>query len=132
MAVIDWRSTKTEDFVPVDLLYPIRDRVKEGDDDRGKEKVPEAESIASHEGYEIKGETFGIAPNENHRFMYAKDMTPDEVLLLKCFDSYGQGMPNGRQGIAVGTPHTAFEDPQTPKEAPGRQSIEVRCLIFYD
>jgi len=30
------------------------------------------------------------------------------------------------------TPHTAFKDEATPKDAPGRQSIEVRCLVFYE
>lgn len=59
-------------------------------------------------------------------------MTPDEVMLLKCFDSFGEAMPMGRESLAVRTPHTAFLDPATPKDAPGRQSIEVRCLVFYD
>ena len=59
-------------------------------------------------------------------------MTPDEVMLLKCFDSRGDGMPGGTKGLAVRTPHTAFIDPNTPKDAPGRQSIEVRCLVFYE
>ncbi len=30
------------------------------------------------------------------------------------------------------TPHTAFEDPTTPKDAPLRESIELRLLVFYD
>jgi hypothetical protein len=41
-------------------------------------------------------------------------------------------MEKGFPGLAVRTPHTAFVDPQTPPDAPGRQSIEVRCLIFYE
>ncbi|EMD37753.1 hypothetical protein CERSUDRAFT_94749 [Gelatoporia subvermispora B] len=32
---------------------------------------------------------------------------------------------------ALLTPHTAFQDPTTPKDAPLRQSIEVRLLVFY-
>jgi hypothetical protein len=84
------------------------------------------------EGYEVKGETFNLALNEKHKFYYVKDMVPDEVMLLKCFDSRGEGMNNGIPGLAVRTPHTAFEDPETPADAPGRQSIEVRCLVFYD
>ena len=27
-------------------------------------------------------------------------------------------------------PHTAFVDPRTPEGAPGRESIEVRALVF--
>lgn len=133
LAVIDWRSTKPSDFIPVDLMYPKRADSAMGDtDDRGKEKLPSPESLQSTEGYEVRGETLGVAPSEEHKFYYMKDMTPDEVMLLKCFDSYGEGMPMGRPGLAVRTPHTAFVDPNTPKEVPGRQSIEVRCLVFYD
>lgn len=132
LAVIDWRSTVPSDFIPVDLLYPRRDSLDADDDDRGKETVPDPKTQGSTEGYEVKGETLGVAPNDNHQYYYMKDMTPDEVMLLKCFDSRGQGMEKGVKGLAVGTPHTAFLDPLTPKDAPGRQSIEVRCLIFYE
>ena len=34
--------------------------------------------------------------------------------------------------VAVLTPHTAFADPTTPPDAPLRQSIEIRALVFYD
>jgi hypothetical protein len=132
LAVIDWRSTTPSDFIPVDLMYPLRpDSALDDDDDRGKEKLPDPSLYFSTEGYEVRGEILGVAPNENHKFYYVKDMTPDEVMLLKCYDSCGDGEPNGKQGLAVRTPHTAFVDPQTPKDAPGRQSIEVRCLVFY-
>lgn len=132
LAVIDWRSTKPEDFIAVDLLYPKRVNDSNVNDDRGKEVMPDPSSHSSTEGYEVKGETMSVAPSERHRFYYVKDMTPEEVLFLKCFDSWGEGMPGGKEGIALRTPHTAFEDPQTPKEAPGRQSIEVRCLVFFE
>jgi hypothetical protein len=132
LAVIDWRSTSPSDFIPVDLLYPRRDSLDADDDDRGKETLPDSESFTSTEGYEVKGETLAVAPNEKHKFFYVKDMTPDEVMLLKCFDSRGEGMPEGKEGLALRTPHTAFVDPETAKDAPGRQSIEVRCLVFYE
>jgi len=131
LAVIDWRTTKPEDFIKVDLLYPKR-KDDENDDDRGKETLPDEKSYMSTVGYEAKGETYGVAPSERHRFYYVKDMTPEEVILLKCFDSHGEGFADGKKGLAVGTPHTAFIDPDTPKNAPGRQSIEVRCLVFYE
>lgn len=132
LAVVDWRSTSPGDFIPVDLMYPKRPDSAMDDDDRGKEKLPDEASLFSLEDYEVRGETLGVAPNESHKFYYMKDMTPDEVMLLKCFDSRGEGMPGGIQGLAVRTPHTAFVDPNTPKDAPGRQSIEVRCLVFYE
>jgi hypothetical protein len=131
LAVVDWRSTSPEDFVPVDLMYPKRNSTDD-DDDRGKEALPDPDSVSSTEGYEIKGETFGVRPNDKHRFYYVKDMTPEETMFIKCFDSRGQGLPNGRENLARCTPHTAFVDPDTPADAVGRQSIEVRCLVFYD
>lgn len=133
LAVIDWRSTAPQDFIPVDLMYPQRaDSAMDDDDDRGKERLPDEASYQSTEGYEVKGETMGVAANEQHRFWYMKDMAPEEVMMLKCYDSWGVGQPDAREDIAVRTPHTAFVDPATPGDAPGRQSIEVRCLVFYE
>lgn len=67
LAVVDWRSSVPEDFVPIDLMYPVRSEA-ESDDDRGKEKVPVSKS-ASTEGYEARGETLGVRPNAQHRFV---------------------------------------------------------------
>jgi len=131
LAVIDWRTTSPDDMVPIDLLYPKRPEDDDGDD-RGKEIAPDPSTYPSTEGYEVKGETYGIVPNETHRFYYVKDMTPEEAMFIKCFDSRSQGQPGGKEGIAALTPHTAFVDPQTSKGAPPRQSIEVRCLVFYE
>ncbi|KAF4966971.1 hypothetical protein FSARC_5410 [Fusarium sarcochroum] len=129
LAVVDWRSTKPEDMIKVDLLYPKRD--DGDDDDRGKEVLADESTHQSTEGYEVKGETYSVAPNDGHKFYYAKDMTPEEVMLIKCFDSKSEVHPGGRHGLAGYTPHTAFVDPNTPADAKGRQSIEVRCLVFY-
>jgi len=141
LAVVDYRSTKPEDLVKVDLLYPQREvngtngtngtNGHHDDDDRGKEVLPDPSSATSTNGYEVKGETYAVQPNDNHHFFYMKDMTPEEVMLIKCFDSYSE-VNSDRKGIAAYTPHTAFVDPQTPADAPGRQSIEVRALVFYD
>jgi hypothetical protein len=51
-------------------------------------------------------------------------MATDEVLLLKCYDS----KTDGRARFA---PHTAFADPTTPPDAPLRESIELRALVFH-
>jgi hypothetical protein len=37
-----------------------------------------------------------------------------------------------REGLARLTPHTAFVDPSTPADAPLRESIELRVLVFYE
>jgi hypothetical protein len=34
--------------------------------------------------------------------------------------------------VALFAPHSAFADPATPPDAPLRESIELRALIFYD
>ena len=129
LAVIDWRTTQPKDFVKVDLLYPIR--TDNDNDDRGKEKLPDSERMASTQGYEVRGETFGVIPNDKHKFYFVKDMRPDEAMFIKCFDSRSE-INGGEKGVADCTPHTAFVDPNTPKDAKGRQSIEVRCLVFYE
>ena len=125
LGMIDWRSTDLSDFIKTDLLYP-KNHAEIGD------VAPDPSSIHSTYGYEVKGETYNVAPNLKHHFYYMKDMLPEEVILLKCFDSRSHTMTDGKTSIAHGTAHTAFVDPQTPVDAPGRQSIEVRCLVFYE
>ena len=60
--------------------------------------------------------------NPNHRWWYFPNMTRDEVLLLKFFDS--------DQSRAWRTPHTAFRDP-TYADATTRRSIEFRSFAFF-
>ncbi|KAG2363236.1 hypothetical protein BDR07DRAFT_1608985 [Suillus spraguei] len=55
-----------------------------------------------------------------------RGMTPEEFVLIKCFDSIQDG------SLARLTPHSAFQDPNTPEGAPPRESIELRALVFYD
>jgi len=70
------------------------------------------------------GETMSVKYNPEHKWKYLRGMEPDEFVLIKCFDS--------KDGVAKFTPHTAFEDPSTPSDAPFRESIELRGLVFYD
>jgi hypothetical protein len=51
-------------------------------------------------------------------------MQPDEAFLIKCYDS----KTDGRARFA---PHTAFTDPTSPANAPPRESIELRTLVFH-
>jgi hypothetical protein len=68
------------------------------------------------------GETYSVTYRPSHRWYYFSEMRSDEALLLKCYDS------NGRARFA---PHTAFIDPKTPPDAPPRESIELRALVFH-
>ena len=59
------------------------------------------DSTNTSEGYEVKGETYSVAPNEKHKFCYMKDMTPEEAMFIKCFDSLSQGQPDRKEGVAT-------------------------------
>jgi hypothetical protein len=69
------------------------------------------------------GEVYAVVHSPSHRWFYYPRMTADEVLLLKCYDSDGS-----RTRF---TAHTAFEDPTSGPDAPARESIEVRTLVFF-
>lgn len=74
------------------------------------------------------GETAGIRYQKTQKWHYLSGMTNDERLFLECFDSESLKPGTKVQGGRV--PHTAFRDPRTPEGAPGRESIEVRALVF--
>jgi hypothetical protein len=70
------------------------------------------------------GETYAVTYNPGQRWYYFPKMEADEAVLIRCFDS-------GRQGAARFSAHGAFDDPATPDNAPPRESIEVRLLVFF-
>jgi hypothetical protein len=51
-------------------------------------------------------------------------MTPDQVVLLKTYESETDG-----RARFVG--HTAFNDPTSPPDAPFRESVEIRTMAFF-
>ncbi len=77
-----------------------------------------------------------------HEWWYYPLMTRDEVVLIMQWDSAGGLAQSG--GVQADSSagncdapctfsfHTAFRDPNTPTDAPDRQSIEVRCVAFFD
>ena len=71
----------------------------------------------SFEGYLIRH-------NPKHRWCYFSNMTPDELLIFKSYDSEAQPLQC--------VPHVAFNDPGCPPGTPPRQSIEVRGYAFFD
>jgi hypothetical protein len=70
------------------------------------------------------GEIYGVTYNPKQRWYYFPKMQPDEAVMIRCFDS-------ARSGAARFSAHGAFDDPQTPADAPPRESIEVRTLVFF-
>ncbi len=70
-----------------------------------------------------RGETFAVRPNPQHLWFFKYAQQPDQVLLIKIFDS--------DQSTARRVPHSSFEDPATEGED-ARQSVEVRAVVVYD
>jgi len=95
LAVCDARSVAPSDWVASDIVY--KDRT---------------------------GEIYVTTYSPEHRWLYFPRMTPDETILIKCFDT--------RRDVARFAPHSAFTDPSTPEGAPPRESIEIRTVAFFD
>ena len=90
------------------------------------------------------GENFIVCPppaasasgsDRQHRWFYFPEMTFQEALLIKQWDSAGD-FAKGKdrdESISTMSIHSAFLDPCTPSEgAAPRQSIEVRCVVIWD
>ncbi|MEN0073877.1 MAG: CmcJ/NvfI family oxidoreductase [Paracraurococcus sp.] len=104
------------------LAGPVRDMPLAVADAR---TAAPADFVASDLIYRDRvGETYQVRFNPAHRWYWLPEMMPEEALLLKCYDSQ-------RDGVARFAPHTAFADPTAPADAPPRQSIEIRALLFH-
>ena len=89
------------------------------------QSLEEENLIASDLKYPDRtGETYPITYNPNQRYYYFPKMQADEVVLIRCFDS---ALDGPRRFSA----HTGFDDPETSADAPPRESIEVRTLVFF-
>lgn len=65
-----------------------------------------------------------VRHNPAHRWCYFRDMTRNEALVFKTNDS--------DPTTAHHVPHSAFDDPACPPDAPPRASIEMRAIAFWD
>jgi hypothetical protein len=87
--------------------------------------IDEADLVASERrAKERIGELQLASWNPAHRWYYYPEMTRAEALLIKTFDS-------ARDGRARRSIHTAFSNPLAPPDAPARESIESRLLLFF-
>lgn len=96
LALCDASSVTDDDLILTDLIYA--DRV---------------------------GEITSVRHSPAHRWFYFSNMTPDEVVLIKCHDT----ARDGRARLSV---HSAFVDPTAPPDVKPRQSIEIRTIAFFD
>lgn len=104
LAVCDTRSVASADLAATEIQHF-------GEDDL---------EIPRH-----RGEIYSVRYNPAHRWFYISQMRPDEVLLLKCYDSRTDGR-------ARFMPHTGFQNPDCPSEFVPRESIEARTLVVFD
>ena len=70
------------------------------------------------------GQTYRLSCNPAHQWFYFSAMRRDEALVFKVYDS----MQDGRARFV---PHTSFDNPLAPADAPPRRSIEIRTLAFF-
>lgn len=85
------------------------------------------------------GENYFAKYSDGHRWYFYPDMTRDEALLIKQWDSAGrmarthgaESDPADGSEPCTFSFHSAFEDPTTPPDAPDRWSIEVRCAVVW-
>ncbi len=96
LAAADGRTVPPEDFIAVDIVYHDR-----------------------------TGEIYQNAYTKGQRWYYFSNMTRDEAMLLKCFDS-------AQDGRMRYTAHSGFENPNAPEGTPPRESIELRSLLAFD
>ncbi len=94
LALGDAASLHEEDVLATDLIYP--DRI---------------------------GEIYSIAYNPAQCWFYFPEMSRDEVVLIKTFDS--------DPARARFSAHGAFADPNFPDPKVLRESIEIRALVFW-
>ena len=96
LALADAASVRPEELVATDQVFP--DRV---------------------------GEIYQLAHAPTQRWYWVPRMTPEEVLLIKGWDSLDDGR-------ARFTPHGAFRLPDQDPAPPPRESIEVRTYLVFE
>src|ERR1700724_3762005 len=113
-------------FQIVNVWRPIRGPLRDAPLALGDaSSVPFADFVASDLVYRDRtGETYNLRYNPAHRWFYAPEMRQDEAILIKSYDSAGNG-------VARFAPHSSFEDPTAPADILPRESIEVRMLVFH-
>ncbi|KAK0734518.1 hypothetical protein B0T26DRAFT_844858 [Lasiosphaeria miniovina] len=68
-------------------------------------------------------ESWTVKPSAGHRWFFKYAQRPDEVVLIKCFDS-------DASVAARRVPHCAVEDAEHV-DGECRESVEVRCLVLF-
>ncbi|RYP61069.1 hypothetical protein DL770_009853 [Monosporascus sp. CRB-9-2] len=108
----------------INVWRPIKTVLKDPLAVADSSSIPDEDLVAAAIIYPgFRSETWTVRPNDAHRWYFKYKQRPDEVLLIKCFDS--------RETVARRALHSAFEDPDEVNSE-YRESIETRALLFYD
>ena len=89
------------------------------------------------------GENYLATHSARHEWLYFDQMTRDEALLIKQWDSKGnlaaadmkesdKNQQTKKNEIATFAIHSAFAPPPTSGQQKPRQSIEVRCVCLWE
>ena len=109
LAVCDARSVPESDLVLMPAVLPSK----------GSGTY---DNVSAGGGFE----TWSVKANPGHKWYFASGMTPEEVLMIKIYASK-------KDGRARRVPHTAFVHQSTElSDYAPRESIEVRCLVFWE
>ena len=88
--------------------------------------IPQKGFILVQRRYKYRtGEVYHIAYNPEHVWYYFPEMVRDEAMVFKVFDT-------DQRVDTRFTAHSSFDDPNTPPNAPPRESIETRTFAFWD
>ncbi|GES62212.1 GA4 desaturase family protein [Aspergillus terreus] len=110
LAVCDGHTLQKGDLLPIRMDYSANTRAKDGDS-----------NLRTTVEWEIAMCKYG----EQQKWYYLSEMGVNDVLLMKIYDSSHGDAP----GVAV---HSSFEDPNQDETVEPRESIELRCLVFWE
>lgn len=114
-----WRPVKTIIREPL----AVCDATTVAESDLRESTLRIGGEFAKRSPYVIRDQKYWeVSASPHHRWWWPSRQTPEEVLMIKIFDS--------KKDVARRCPHTAI---QTPYDSgPPRESIEVRCLVFWE
>jgi hypothetical protein len=127
LAVCDVRSIGATDYVLADALIDgantraaARGRTQSS---YRRETVRALDARETGRAPDCRFESVLLLHNAEHRWAYFSDMTPEEVLIFKSYDSI--------ESHAQRVPHTAFRDSTCPRGVAPRMSIEARAFAYF-
>ncbi len=71
------------------------------------------------------GETTRFTHRPSHEWYWVPHQKPNEVSMLKCYDSVTDG------SVSRWSFHSACVDPTAPEDAPCRKNVVVRSFVFF-